>query len=59
MPANQTPDAMLKAVFPAFDGLGITLPERRAVSRDGIAAKRALDVAVAIPPMLARSPHRP
>ena len=47
MPANQTPDAMLKAVFPAFDGLGITLPERRAVSRDGIAAKRVLDVAVA------------
>jgi putative colanic acid biosysnthesis UDP-glucose lipid carrier transferase len=47
VPTNQTPDAMLKAVFPAFDGLGITLPERRAVSRDGIAAKRALDVAVA------------
>ncbi|HVW73352.1 MAG TPA: sugar transferase, partial [Rhizomicrobium sp.] len=47
MPINQTPDAMMKAVFPAFDGLGLALPERRAVSRDGIAAKRTLDVTVA------------
>jgi putative colanic acid biosynthesis UDP-glucose lipid carrier transferase len=44
---NQTPDAMMKAVFPAFDGLGLALPERRAVSRDGIAAKRVLDVTMA------------
>jgi len=45
---SQTPDAMMKAVFPAFDGLGLALPERRAVSRDGIAAKRVLDVTVSI-----------
>ncbi len=38
---------MMKAVFPAFDGFAVTFVERRAVSRDGTAAKRALDVAVA------------
>lgn len=48
MHTSQTPDAMMKAVFPAFDGLGLALPERRAVSRDGIAAKRVLDVTVSI-----------
>jgi len=44
---NQAPDAIMKAVFPAFDGFGITLPERRAVPRQGILAKRRLDIAFA------------
>lgn len=56
MHTHQTPDAMMKAVFPAFDGLGLALPERRAVSRDGIAAKRALDVIVAALALLLLTP---
>ena len=48
MHSSQTPDVMMKAVFPAFDGLGLALPERRAVSRDGTRAKRVLDVTVSI-----------
>ena len=47
MHTQSTPDAMMKAVFPAFDGLGMSLPERRAVPRNGIGAKRALDMVVA------------
>lgn len=37
----------MKAVFPAFDGLSLAFPERRARPRNGIAAKRRLDLAVA------------
>ncbi len=42
--ASQT---LMKAVFPAFDGFAVTFVERRAVSRDGTAAKRVLDVVLA------------
>ena len=56
MRTNQTSDAMMKAVFPAFDGLGLALPERRAASRDGIAAKRVLDVVVAALAILLLAP---
>jgi putative colanic acid biosynthesis UDP-glucose lipid carrier transferase len=38
---------MMQAVFPALDGFALTLPERRAVPRDGHTAKRLLDIVVA------------
>jgi putative colanic acid biosynthesis UDP-glucose lipid carrier transferase len=40
-------ESMMKAVFPAFDGLGLAFPERRARPRKGVVAKRRLDIAVA------------
>jgi putative colanic acid biosynthesis UDP-glucose lipid carrier transferase len=44
-----TSHVMMKAVFPAWDGLGLALPERRSVRRDGVVAKRVLDLVVATP----------
>jgi len=38
---------MMQAVFPALDGFALTLPERRAVSRDSDTAKRLLDILLA------------
>ena len=40
-------ESMMKAVFPAFDGLGLAFPERRTRPRKGVVAKRRLDIAVA------------
>jgi putative colanic acid biosynthesis UDP-glucose lipid carrier transferase len=40
-------ESMMKTVFPAFDGLGLALPERRARPRKGVVAKRRLDLAMA------------
>ncbi|MEO7055118.1 MAG: sugar transferase [Rhizomicrobium sp.] len=40
-------ESMMKAVFPAFDGLGLAMPERRARPRKGVVGKRRLDIAVA------------
>ncbi|MDB5735135.1 MAG: exopolysaccharide biosynthesis protein [Alphaproteobacteria bacterium] len=40
-------ESMMKAVFPAFDGLGLALPERRTRPRQGVVAKRRLDLALA------------
>ena len=47
MSSTEASDPILKAVFPALDGFALTFPERRAVPRNGIAAKRRLDVIVA------------
>ena len=47
MNSTEASDPLLKAVFPALDGFALTFPERRAVPRTGIAAKRRLDVIIA------------
>ena len=47
MSSTEASDPILKAVFPAIDGFALTFQERRAVPRNGIAAKRRLDVIVA------------
>jgi putative colanic acid biosynthesis UDP-glucose lipid carrier transferase len=53
---DTTADATMKAVFPAFDGLAMTFTERRSVSRDGLAAKRRLDIAIAALALLLLAP---
>ena len=47
MNSIDTSDLAMKTVFPAFDGLTLAFPERRARPRNKLAAKRKLDLAVA------------
>jgi putative colanic acid biosynthesis UDP-glucose lipid carrier transferase len=50
--SQDTSQAVMKAVFPALDGFGLTVPH----APDGIDAKRMLDLAVALPLVLLLSP---